>query len=289
MSNLIDLKTINRRIKQNEKIKKNELLIIQKQELLENAIKIYNDTFSEEEKSYFENELSNKHWLELSELQRTTYLNHINLRKPIHYNAKAIKNLKKQINNIENQEKTLNQNSEYINKLINNQEKTILSLDLEFYERNTSIVTEVGFSIIKNKEIKTYHYIVEENKKYRNGVFVVDNMDNFSFGKSEYLSLEQIKEKLKKHLEDVGCLVGHAFENDRFFLNDLLTKKNMHLNNNILDTQKIAKMYLFEDEVFSLKRIVNNVLNVEENQELYLHNAGNDAYYTLVSLLKMSA
>ena len=55
-------------------------------------------------------------------------------------------------------------------------DKTFFCIDTEEYEFSKRLL-EVGITIYKNGEIKTYHYVVKEAYNQRNKKFVPDNKD----------------------------------------------------------------------------------------------------------------
>lgn len=70
------------------------------------------------------------------------------------------------------------------------------------------------------------------------------------------------------------CLIGHNIKADINFLKKV-TKKNLDLP--IFDTQIIYKQATLSEDIFGLVRVLDK-LGIPH---LNLHNAGNDAYYTL--------
>ncbi len=156
----------------------------------------------------------------------------------------------------------------------------LFAMDLEMYEK-TGEITEVGVSIWENDELTNYHFVVAETYDLRNGRNVPDHKDEFLFGESELLPLKDIETKVYNLVQNTDYLVGHAFGNDKHFL----TQSGYFGKAQVLDTQTYAPFYLLENDRHSLKRVVLGTLNEEP---LKLHNGGNDAYYTMRSLLKMA-
>jgi len=157
----------------------------------------------------------------------------------------------------------------------------LFCMDLEMYE-HTGCITEIGVSTwdYNTDKLEVYHYIVKEHYDKRNGIYVPDNKDNFQYGNSELLSLDEIKTKVYKLVQESDHLVGHAFKNDIGFLQNIgYTHKK-----EVFDTQNIAPLYLLENDRHSLERVVKAVMKEEPK---FLHNGGNDAYYTMKSLLAM--
>lgn len=156
----------------------------------------------------------------------------------------------------------------------------LFAMDLEMFE-HTGDLTEVGVSIWENEELTNYHFVVKETYNLRNGRNVPDHKDDFLFGESELLPLKDIESKVYNLVQNTDYLVGHAFGNDQHFL----TQSGYFGKTQVLDTQTYAPFYLLENDRHSLKRVVLGTLNEEPR---CLHNGGNDAYYTMRSLLKMA-
>ena len=156
--------------------------------------------------------------------------------------------------------------------------KTFFCIDTEEHEFSRQLL-EIGISIYSGDEIKTYHFIVKENYNSRNKKFVPDNKDNFNFGESDILSLHDIKKEVKKLALSSDFLAGHSVQNDRALL------KTINANNfdEVFDTQIFQKHLNQTKEEISLI----NLCNYFDIETECLHNAGNDAHYTFMCLLKI--
>ena len=87
-----------------------------------------------------------------------------------------------------------------------NQSFRILCFDIEVYEKNRSIMLEIGYvttSFTPSKEDKPdvslvtkRHLIIQENLDYKNGDEVPDNRNGFKFGSSETMSTEDAVARL---------------------------------------------------------------------------------------------
>ena len=163
------------------------------------------------------------------------------------------------------------------------QSTKLFCMDLEFCEK-TRVLTEVGVSLYypKTKEMKTYHFLVSETLHKRNGRHVPDHKDNFQYGDSLTLPLELVEVAVRTLVEGSDYLVGHAFGNDSAFLSQC----GYFQNTKVLDTQKYAHYALKRQHLMNLGNVVRETMNEEPE---FLHNGGNDAYYTLKSLLAMAA
>lgn len=153
-------------------------------------------------------------------------------------------------------------------------DKKIICFDVEAYEKDQNKLTEIGFSILENYELKNYHYIVEENLNCRNGKYVEDNRDNFLFGKSEIKPLNDILKILLDNLNYSDIVVGQGIKNDfkyvQKFTNDIRFN-----NYKIFDSEKLGK--LLDPSGLSIKKTLIK-LGIEFK---YLHNAGNDAHFNI--------
>lgn len=182
-----------------------------------------------------------------------------------------------------------------------NLKKTILfCVDLEAYERDTNIVTEIGITIYDPREnfdhsvlplTRSFHFCIEEAYDLRNGRFVDDAKDNFIFDDSQILPLDEVVELVQNLIDKYliphnraehswkRALVGHGISGDISWLESL----DIRLPNNVqtLDTQK-----LFEN-MYGRQSSLKRLLNLCRIPHSYLHNAGNDSYYTLQLLLSM--
>jgi len=181
---------------------------------------------------------------------------------------------------------------ELIKEKIDN-DKLYICLDIEAYERNHDYLTEFGWCLFKkNGEIiKIKHAIVEEYRNYHNGRYVPDNKDYFNFGESEVEKLKDIYRELKNDFEKVNYLVGHGINNDIRFLKkikvDVSKFKKMNSGSKIDDYGIIETMDLFSG--FFLTKPVGLEKSLRRLEISYkrLHNAGNDAYYTMKVFLEI--
>lgn len=209
-------------------------------------------------------------------------------------------------------------------QLLQRRQYVFISIDIEAYELDHSILTEVGWSIYdpKTNRFLDQHYINEAYTHLRNGQYVDDERDNFIFGTSVCCSLKQAFTELKKDLlwakeRDGGfVLVGHGLEHD---LNYLRQHKfqwpSVNGKDETLDLEKAAKIAIVNTDVLygaSVNDLHNppslgNTLGLLNIDTWHLHNAGemnniiqtflkihsflllgNDAHYTLLLLLKLT-
>jgi hypothetical protein len=159
--------------------------------------------------------------------------------------------------------------------------KTIACIDIEQFEMDSKIITEVGISIYEKGGWINHHYIVKENEGYKNGVYVPDYMYNFKFGDSKKLYLEEIKKEILNLLSSCDLLIGHGIREDLKYLFPSKNADSFGLD--VVDTGKIvAEIDNSKKGKIGIKKTCD-YLDIETE---YLHNAGNDAHYNLLALIK---
>lgn len=191
-------------------------------------------------------------------------------------------------------------------------------VDVETYEFNHSLVTEVGFAELDTSQLKgmpqgdsfqnwfglirASHYIVKENSWARNRVHVEGNQMNFNFGSSQMVPLATLHTIIVKTLgresprntrkspEDSEAtpivLVGHDIQADILHLQKIsYDARKVAGIVDIVDTQNIFQHWQCKKDSSSLGR----VLEALKIPNRYLHNAGNDAVYTMQAMLMIAA
>lgn len=119
------------------------------------------------------------------------------------------------------------------------------------------------------------HIIVSEYLHLKNGRFVANNRAFYNFGKSVVMSLNSAVEYVISSISiPSSCLIGHNIKADINFLKSVSSRK---LDLPIFDTQVIYKQATLSEDIHGLVRVLDKMGIPHSN----LHNAGNDAYYTL--------
>ena len=182
-------------------------------------------------------------------------------------------------------------------------DRVLFLFDVEAWEKNNKLVTEVGIAIYDPRgqefastpTIKQIHIVIDEHKYKRNGNFVPDKKDRFGGNCSTLMSLNDtalfISSLMEHYFEKDGLrdkpslFVGHQIAGDIKWLKSLGVEfpESFLPEEHILDTMKL----------FSLSHGRNggslkNVLKLVDIPHANLHNAGNDAYYTLLAALAWS-
>ncbi|KAL9539162.1 hypothetical protein MBANPS3_010424 [Mucor bainieri] len=188
-------------------------------------------------------------------------------------------------------------------RLVNASNYVFVSIDIEAYERDHSILLEIGWSMFdaSTNTCMDQHYINDQYRHLLNGQFVEDQKERFNYGTSVWCSMKQALIELRKDLDwavarDGGfVLVGHGLDSDLKYLakqNFLWPGKHGGDVASVEDSAKIA--ILNTDTIYgSSINDLHNPPSLGKTLALFgidtwnLHNAGNDAHYTLLLLLKL--
>jgi len=179
------------------------------------------------------------------------------------------------------------------------------ALDFESWERDHTVLTEFGWSLLGWKEgtkvEECGHLIVEEAKKYTNSQYVPDYRYKYNFGTSETVKKVVFKTRIHdliSSLVEYGPIFLTFHDNNQ----DIKDLKNLgvelaglsHVLPNampdnqtfVIDTSDLIGALLGEGS--GTRRGLQKTCNLLRIQTNFLHNAGNDAHYTLVALRNMA-
>ena len=96
------------------------------------------------------------------------------------------------------------------------------------------------------------------------------------------IKINEIKEIINSEIKNADILVVHSYNTELNFLVD----NNINYDHlNIVDVQLLYKHY-FDNNDENLKKLSKILIDFDINYA-FLHNAGNDAYYTYAALDKM--
>ncbi|KAI0191506.1 hypothetical protein EV127DRAFT_480447 [Xylaria flabelliformis] len=183
-----------------------------------------------------------------------------------------------------------------------------VSVDVEAYERDTRVVTEIGLAVLDTDDIvnvqpgkrgenwfplvQAYHFRVKERSYIVNSEFVQGCPEAFDFGKSEMVPLKDIKKAVGKILGDHESedrrpviIVGHDIGQDLNYL--LRIGYNPWRVSHIVD--EVDTKTLFQ----RIQRSPNGRGLATMCAELgipgcHYHNGGNDAVYTLRAMITIA-
>lgn len=206
-------------------------------------------------------------------------------------------------------------------RLMTSRKTICFSMDVEAYEFDSNVVTEIGISIYDPREnanslvpmTRNYHLIISEALPLRNKKWVCDFKDCYLLGESLVLSLHECVEFVQclvnyymtpQTVEDQSwsrAFVGHNVQGDIRWLRKMGIKipaedsidhslQKFCPNEKpkrgepifILDTEKLFR-FCYGSKGSNLGRL----LRLFQIPHAFLHNAGNDAHYTLQLLMHM--
>jgi hypothetical protein len=129
---------------------------------------------------------------------------------------------------------------------------------------------------------EAHHVIITDYEYFFNGRYVCNNKDKFNFGSSRKMKLSVAIDFVVNHLSEPStCLLGHNIKSDINFLSQSSSHK---ITLPVFDTQAIFMYHSLSQEPASLARVLDDLKIPYSN----LHNAGNDAYYTLKAFIKLA-
>jgi hypothetical protein len=196
----------------------------------------------------------------------------------------------------------------------------IVSVDLEAYEHASSLITEIGIAILDTRhiaeiapgkngqnwfdKIEAHHLRIKDYEHLVNNTYVQGCPDRFNFGKSDFIALENAAQVVglcfEQHSHDTtqSVALGEAQENPRPIVllghnpdGDIRYLQTVGFNvydnksiREVLDTQLVYQALKDESNPRSLDSTLREFGIIPMN----LHNAGNDAVYTMQALIAMT-
>ena len=179
-----------------------------------------------------------------------------------------------------------------------------ISIDVEAYEFVPKFITEIGISTLDTADLRStlpgsngnnwaakiqpYHLRIREHGKRINRVHVLGCPDKFNFGQSEWIHEREIVPELES-LFSLLCLdrrvvlVGHDIAGDIKYLKGL-DFDVIPMVVDCIDTSDLWKAAHRDGRQSAL----STVLLQQSIPAKYLHNAGNDAFYTLHAMIAIA-
>lgn len=159
----------------------------------------------------------------------------------------------------------------------------ILALDFEYDQNKGQLVFECGITQYHNGVMQYEHYLIEENYKNKRNY---DLQLQFQFGISKVISMQELMTILQTRLQEANYLVGHCLLSEYLVLAhhglDIMEMKAL----TCMDTQKLFRSH-FVTNHHQNNLSLTNLLGMFDIQADFMHNAGNDAAYTMMALLKI--
>ncbi|KIK92712.1 hypothetical protein PAXRUDRAFT_13075 [Paxillus rubicundulus Ve08.2h10] len=223
---------------------------------------------------------------------------------------KALKQIEKNNRRLKGVDPTLNTRRdifERVRSFWSRKQGVWCALDFEAWDRDHTLLTEFGWSIVRwedEQQIEERGHLTVKEHKYYTNTFVPDNRERFSFGTSEEVSKTTFKQRIQtlvSELQTAGplFLVFHDNSQDikylksknvevqlpnmAFLLPDTLPQDGVF----IIDTSDLFAA--LEGEGGGNRRSLDRVCRHLQIPTAYLHNAGNDAHYTLLALQSMAS
>lgn len=162
----------------------------------------------------------------------------------------------------------------------------VVSIDFEFFinKDKSYDVTELGIAFNDNGKIQAYHFLIEEHyQKKKNQAL----QKRFDFGKTDIIKEKQIPKLIEMAIKDAKYVLFHEQREDYEILNQM--KVEIPEEVTVIDTQLSYKRYFRKKGSLPNGETLESLLSMCKISYKNLHNAGNDAYMTLVLLQKMSA
>lgn len=190
-----------------------------------------------------------------------------------------------------------------------------ICVDVEAYERNHARITELGFAFLDTADlnglapgknghswidaIRCKHFRISENKHLINKAFILGCPDQFQFGESEFISIRNAPQIIAScfkppyfnpngSVDDAKrniILVGHDLPSDVDYLRkigyDVTNLPNLREN---IDTSSMYRALRRETN----PRNLGSCLADLSLTGWWLHNAGNDAAYTMQAMVAIA-
>lgn len=190
-----------------------------------------------------------------------------------------------------------------------------ICIDVEAYEHGQNTITEIGFATLDSRDLDSFapgpnggdwmklirasHYRIREYKHLVNRDFVAGCPDMFQFGASEFISIKDAPSIIASHFKPPYTnptanvdgakrnivLVGHDLPADVRYLQKI--GYDVHNLSNLKDSIDTSFMYRALRRE-SNPRSLGGVLSDLGLTGWWLHNAGNDAVYTLQAMIAIA-
>lgn len=207
-------------------------------------------------------------------------------RNPILIEKHRLQKAKANENKIHNQPFAINAD----NCEIDISNKKVVAIDFEYDGNNISYndydmkyCSECGISVLENNEIKNYHYYITDGS-HKTGM-ARHLVDKFEFGKTQHVTSNELKQILHNFFKDADYFLAHGMETEYI----IVTRNNIELHNGNLQLLDTYRMFskLDEEKVLNSYRLKDIMRACNMNPE-NVHNAGNDAAYTLMTFMQMN-
>ncbi|KAF9055412.1 hypothetical protein BDZ89DRAFT_938489 [Hymenopellis radicata] len=247
-----------------------------------------------------------KHFIPLAEFQKVSALA-FNSKEDIRNAQKELQRNNSKLNSCLNsclKMTALRTTFERVRDLYSQKKACWIAIDFEEWELQHTMTTELGVSAVYwkgGKEVlEDRHYIISTTQ-FRNGKYVADNRMNYDFGKSKIIPRNGFGKVITDTFKRLSAhgplfLVFHDASGDLKTLNQI-NAPIKSLSRDLPERIPAAGMFVVDtSDMFSvfngdeaLKRhALQRVCDVLQLQGVkHLHNAGNDAHFTMAALKAM--
>ncbi|KZW04229.1 hypothetical protein EXIGLDRAFT_635710 [Exidia glandulosa HHB12029] len=202
---------------------------------------------------------------------------------------------------------TIRKQFEYVRACFAAKTGTWIAIDFEGWELDHTVITEFGYSqltwIDGEPCVEGGHSVPEKNAQYYNGVYSPNNRNNYEFGETRWIPMQQFKQEIRDLISNAAAkgplfLVFHDKSGDIKWLK-MIDAPISSLSETLPEAMPESGMYALDTalmynalvgtsngEKCKLERMCA-LLGVSETH--YYHNAGNDAHCTLAALRSMAS
>ena len=194
------------------------------------------------------------------------------------YTLNFVKNMNyKGVKTIYNKSRKMTTHIDNLNKIY--AKENVLSFDFEYRNNSKYAISEIGISLFFPKEnrIESKHIIINSNNDLKSKKKkILENQ--FIFGESKYMYIDEALKLITTLIKKSDYIVGHDIANEFRLL-------NIYPNwNNIIDTKFVDIIVNDRENYCSLEFILMEY----GFKAYYLHNAGNDARFTMELIIAMN-
>ncbi|KAI0750709.1 hypothetical protein C8Q80DRAFT_1097887 [Daedaleopsis nitida] len=182
---------------------------------------------------------------------------------------------------------------------------TWCAMDFEAWDRDHTLLTEFGWKTVRwvdGEPVREHgHLVVQERRKYLQH-YVPNHREFYNFGESEDVNKDQFSQRICDMVDEHRAsgplfLVFHGHSQDIKYLKSEAIKA-LDRTEILSDSPANGEVYVVDTaELFSAlegvsggnMRSLESICRLLQIPTKYLHNAGNDAYYTLDAMVAMAS
>ncbi|KAK0104206.1 hypothetical protein ONS96_005297 [Cadophora gregata f. sp. sojae] len=159
-----------------------------------------------------------------------------------------------------------------------NGQTTVVSIDVEAWEKDTSKMTEIGIAWMLGGVLHARHIVIKDHISLRNGHHVPERRHLFQYGRSEVLSLNDAGTQIGAQLDYLRrdshslLLVGVGVSGDEKWMRDA----KIDINKWVSCTCDIG-LAMWENDGGKNQKSLETLLQERNVEREWMHNGGNDA------------